>query len=280
MKVFLLRRKGSGIETFRGIVEKSQGSLRCIRDTKLRRVESPDVLIRWGSTVPFTSRFVINSILMIEKMNNKVESRKSLENAGISVPTSYFSKQSASLARVFPLIGRNTYHSQGKGMRICQNPQDIVQDMSSAYWSEFIPKTHEYRVYVFFGRVLGVCQKIPRYPEAIAWNNSTDNGIFQTLKKYEWPKGVCKLALQACGILNVDFSGVDIISKDEESWVIELNSAPTCSEYRQELFARGFKWVIREIERTGEKPKHFEVLERVRSFKDLQHPILVSNKEE
>src|SRR5438876_9127721 len=104
---------------------------------------------------------------MIHLMNNKVKSRQILIEKNLPVPKTYFSKDEVPRDARFPLIGRRTHHSQGRNIRIIRSARNLRLDNSSSYWSEFIPKDREFRVFVFFGYILGICEKIPNDPKAI-----------------------------------------------------------------------------------------------------------------
>ncbi len=278
MKTFILRRK-SGKETCNGIKDIiNNDNVKIIRNQDIAKLASPpDILIRWGSTEPCPAKFEINTVEMIQLMNNKINCRRKLIEKEVLVPTTFFSKNEAAQGK-FPLIGRQTFHSQGENIVICNNLAELNADNSSAYWSEVIKKDKEYRVFVFFGKILGVCEKIPKDKNKIAWNNSLGNGIFDTVGWKFFPKNVGLLALKACKELNIDLSAVDIIVKDETPYILELNSAPSCSEYRQKLFAKSISWLIKEIEKTGEKPKHFDYPEKYKKYADVLHPCLMNGE--
>ena len=42
---------------------------------------------------------------------------------------------------------------------------------SQAYYSEYIPKEKEFRVYIFNKKVIGIAEKIPKNKSDIAWNS-------------------------------------------------------------------------------------------------------------
>lgn len=275
MKISIIRKRRNGQESIPMVVDKMGMDIEIVKDWRIPRRFSTDILIRWGSTVPVESKFEINTIDMIKLMNNKPMSRRILQENGISVPKTYYSRGEIFDSELvnYPLIGREKYHSQGLRMFISNNLLDVDRDHISEYWSEFIPKDTEYRVYVLSGRVLGVSKKIPNNPEEIAWNNSTDNSLFETVKWKYFPIEVCKLALKACEVLKVDFSAVDIMCKGDNNYVLELNTAPSMSEYRANLFARGFKYTIKQIETTGQKPL-FSFPDRV-NWKTILHPALL-----
>ncbi len=276
MNTYILRRQGSGVSTVAGIADQLPDlSVRVVRDTRFARVVRrrglPTVLIRWGCTAECPAPIEVMTPDMIDRVNDKPFCRRMMIDAGIPSPKTFFSKAEVRPDATFPLIGRKTYHSQGKGMRVIPDARALTLDMQSTYWSEYIRKDKEYRVYTFFGRVLGVCEKRPDDPNAVSWNNSLGNGTFQTVEWRDWPLDVCLLALKATKVAAVDFSAVDIIKKGADAYVLELNNAPTCSEYRQTLFARAFRWLIAEVETTGAKPPIRDLPEVIRTYKSMIH---------
>jgi hypothetical protein len=226
MSVVVLRRRGASIATIKGVVSYMTSGATLVRRDKIHRLEDvPEVLIRWNCRTNYPANFVINTPIMIERMNNKVLSRKLLMEAGVPVPVTFFSKEEARISISFPLIGRPTKHSQGENLVVNNHQFDLENDQTSTYWSVFIPKDREYRVYVFFGRVFGICEKKPVDPRAIAWNNSLDNGVFETIPWKHFPLDVAHLALRAAHALDIDL-GLSILSLKEESITSWRSTAP------------------------------------------------------
>jgi len=289
MNILFLRKRGSK-STCEGIVGRlRKHNVQCVLDGQFDELdetcEAPNVLIRWNDAqTELNAPFEINTADMVRLMNNKIETRRILIENNISVPKTYFSKDEAKNEILngqvnFPLIGRRTHHSQGRHMKIIYSKKDLRRDASSTYWSEYVPKDREFRVFVFFGYILGICEKIPSDPEVIAWNNSVGNGIFETMKRENFPPDVALLALKAVHALNVDFGAVDIMSCGDNHYVLELNSGPTCSEYRQFLFGKAFKWLIKRIENEAGKPNYLSLPERVITYKDILLPSLLKKVE-
>jgi glutathione synthase/RimK-type ligase-like ATP-grasp enzyme len=265
MQITILRKTGHSLTTCRGIIENIQRD-----DVKLlksnERNNGADILIRWGSTAIFPSKIVINTPEMIHLAADKIETRRQLIEKGISVPKTFFQRSKAMqfmnecsrTNKSCIIIGRKRQHSQGRKIVISHNNFELGQDRSE-YWSEFIPKDREFRVYVFFGRILGISEKIPDYPQKIAWNKSLGNGAFINLKLKELPRDVGLLALRAADALKIDMGAMDLISKGNSHYVLECNGTPDLSPYRQFLFGRAFNWLIKKIEQNGEKPEHFKL---------------------
>lgn len=280
MKTYILRRAGNAKETCDGIIAKiADNEVSCVRNDKIAKMAPPEILIRWNSKEPCQAKFEINTIDQIRLVNDKPKSRKALFDAGVPVPVTYYSKGEVlnNLNNIqFPVIGRLKNHSQGREMQISHDIEELKADNKSVYFSEYIPKDKEYRIVTFFGRVLSVCEKIPHNPQEIAWNASLGNCVFKTIAWKYFPKKEVLLALKASKELNLDFSAIDLVSRGKDCWVIECNAGPECSEYRQECIAKAIKWLKSEIEKTNQKPKHFELPVEYKKYKHVLHPCLMN----
>ena len=274
MRVDIIQRKGSSHQTTSRIIENMKDA-RIItgREERARRTE---ILFRFGNRRPVRGNYVINTIHMIMTTNNKPLTRRLLRDADVSIPRTFFSKDEILRNRVapFPLIGQPTYHHGGSGIVISRNINDLRRDMTSTHWAEIIRKDREWRVYVFFGRVIGVEEKVPTHPQEVAWNHALGNSTFHALKWNEYPLQVCLLAIQAANAIGIDFSAVDIISERDRHYVLELNTSPSCSAPRCRCIARALNWVRYYIQENDRKPEYLTVPSRVRSYKDIIHPCM------
>lgn len=208
--------------------------------------KNSDVVIRWGNKDEFQLKdyaIQINSPESITRGSNKKETRKILQKNGVSVPRTFFSKQDAfNRLDKFPLIGRDSsFHSQGKGVRLLKNAAEL-ENSNCAYYSEFLQKEKEFRVYVFGGKVLGVAEKIPENPDSICWN--THRGAsFKDLKT--WNDSMTEEAVKAAQVIGQHFSGVDILQFQGKFYICELNSVPSLSnDHRLNIFVEAFKSLI------------------------------------
>lgn len=212
-----------------------------------------DVLIRWGHDGDFplkSSAIEFNTVYGIQNGANKKRARRLLQEHGVSVPKSWFSKSVAlnDLNLVFPLIGRPSYHTQGQNVEFIENRFQLVQS-NSTYWSEFIPKEKEYRVYVFGNDFLGVVEKIPQDSSKIAWNSCL-GATFVDVEKY--PLEIVSEAIKAAKVIGQYFSGVDLMLFNGKPYILELNSSLALSNpHRVDIFAGAIKNTIDYYNRTG-----------------------------
>jgi glutathione synthase/RimK-type ligase-like ATP-grasp enzyme len=288
--IAILRRRGLGNGSTIGIkkyLEENHGrNIDIVRSDRITETDYKAVL-RWGCTSDFRhAPICINTPEMIHSVNDKPECRKKLIENGIKCPTTFFSKEEIkrliegggyTVEQIFPLIGRKRFHAQGRNIVISNSIEELNNDISSEYWSQIVSKDHEYRVYTFMGRILMVAEKMPTEVgrERIAWNHFGGGAVFNNVKWSNWPIEVCKIGLKASETMGIDFAGVDVMSKDGEPYILEINSAHSLSsEYRKKTFAKALNWLCEQIETTEEKPAHFNYPEHIRTYKSMILPIL------
>jgi hypothetical protein len=110
---------------------------------------------------------------------------------------------------------------------------------------------------------MAVAEKIPEDKDAIAWNHAGGGSVFHNVKWKQWPRKVCEEALKAQKVVGIDFTGIDLMTKGDDVYVLELNSAPSLtSTYRQRLFAKVLVWASNVFKDTGKKPVHFDLPEK------------------
>lgn len=206
-------------------------------------------LIRWGSREHFPSTpggIVMNTSESIYCGDvNKPMSRQLLQARGISVPRSFFSKKEILDATnvKYPLIGRQRHHGQGTNIEIIENPKQVGNSVSK-YWSEFIPKEREFRIYVFGDKAIGVAEKIPKDKRDVAWNSHLGS-TFIDVPSNEWNGNAVNLGIDAAHVIDQYFSGVDLMEYKNRFYVLEVNTAIALSNpHRVDIFAKAFRDVI------------------------------------
>lgn len=239
---------------FNGMVERQHG-----KRVKLRGVEQPDcrgkIVARWGSRQPIITdetSIVYNSCENVEKTNSKGQCRKILQDAGVKVPKTFLRNEDMSNIK-FPCIGRPEFHGQGRQFYMCNNHAEIEQAKrrGCTYFSEFFAKTREVRCHVFAGKILAVMEKPrPQNPNQVAWNHAVTNLPFSVIDRVNWPQQACLLALEACQVMKLTYSGIDVMIREDEngseSVICELNSSPTLvnSPYVLDKYIQAFKWLF------------------------------------
>jgi hypothetical protein len=225
---------------------------------KARGVDSPDcedsIVIRWGSRAPITSNqktVTYNRNEAVEKTNSKDVCRRILRENNVAIPKTYFPNEDMSKA-IFPLIGRPSHHGQGRHVFTCLNLEDVkrAQARGCTYFSEIYPKKREIRVHCFMGKVLAVVEKPKPDDDKLVWNRAQNDKPFEVVDRKDWPMEAVKVALQACEVMGLDFSGVDVMLDAEgdhpKAVICELNSAPTInsSPYVMDKYVKAFSWLF------------------------------------
>ena len=236
-------------------------------------------VVRWATTNTLgpqeTPPKVINSAQAIHKVFNKGQFRHLLSKKGLA-PETWLSSYAWDMSGGrLPVIIRPLKHSASEDLHFCQNYYEVMEtcqkfidEDKDFYISEFIPKDHEYRVFIGSGRVLAVMEKIPNDPDAVSW------GIDETWRYIDWsdwPQNVVSTACAAFSYSNLHIGAVDIMTFADRAYCLEVNSGPLMSPYYGAQIAKAIKWIIDNDHRTilpvGTKQDGF-------MWKNYVHPAL------
>lgn len=276
---YILRRRGLGLGSTKAIKELSQHDITIVRNDKLPEFNEDDVILRWGCTsIALTPQLTItlNKRVAISIANKKSLFRKILqEHVPEIVPKTWFDYLDPNIT--YPCVLRPATHAQGKFLYLCHNRDSIKAlinthpILNSIYYiSEYIPKVAEYRVCFIQGLVAWVAHKIPKDPQAIAWNVA-QGSKFENVSWKKWPINVIETAYKAYLISGLYLGGVDVmVDRDGRSYVLEINSAPShTSPYRKQCTTKCIDY--------GIANKNFENLSPNENFKKYGkwlHPAL------
>lgn len=284
----ILRRRKLGRGSARGICEASTTGLVAVRHWRSRDWlgrEGPSYVFRWGCTASLpeleTNPVIINSARSIHWCSDKRVSRLAMQEAGVSVPTTYTTEELTNVGGGLTYVLRPSRHAQGRNLfsgtaaecrtHIASNPQ-----YRGGYASLLINKVAEYRVFVCQNRVVWVAKKTPGNPDQVAWNVA-QGGRFDNVRWGDWPKNVIIESLKAAKVSGCDFCGVDVmVDADGKAFVLEVNSAPSqTSPYRQSCVAKVFDYIVNNgkdaFDDVPDSPR--------RTWKSYIHPALRSNDE-
>ena len=270
---YILRRRRLGATSCREISAQSTTGISVVRnDTPLP--EEAQYVFRWGCTSTIPSGTVINRAAAIHAVADKKNFRLLLDEHELCPATwgdlETFKLQQEGAAN-WPFVVRPAAHSQGQHVYLCNTMEEVESACSrfdNYYISEYIKKEAEYRVCVVQGRVAWVAQKTPANPEDVAWNVAR-GGRFDNVRWGDWPLKACRIAIEAFNLSGLDFGGVDIMIKEEDVYVLEINSAPSLtSPYRQACMAKCFDWIVQ----NGRG--HIPLIEARGDWKKFAHPAL------
>ncbi len=148
---------------------------------------------------------------------------------GLRIPewTLSSAKAKAWLNKGMTVFARKTTEgNNGDGIVVMEKAADLV---SAPLYTQFVPNSKEYRVYVVDGKAVFTCTKDPKsaVKQTSQIIRTTENGWAYNYYYSSIPAEVTKQALLATKACGLDFSGVDIIyGNDGLAYVLEVNTAP------------------------------------------------------
>lgn len=293
MAAIILRRRKLGKGSSKGITDVSTTGIKAVRNWRSRDwvglggVMDAITVFRWGCTsslsdlINTANSVVVNTAEAIHWCANKKQGRLDMQAAGVSVPTTWSSRQFLDGGRSLACtryVLRPAQHSQGRNLWHGDREQ-IVRDIAvhnvyEGYVSGLIEKVAEYRVFVCQNRAVWVAKKTPGNPDDVAWNVA-QGGRFDNVRWGDWPMAVVVEAMKAAKVSGTDFCGVDVmVDADGDPYVLEVNSAPSqTSPYRQQCVAKAFDYIV-----TNGK-QHFPDVDNAQRWRDVIHPALVTDEE-
>ena len=282
---YILRRKGLGLGSTKAIKELSQHDITIVRNDALPTFKEDDVVLRWGTTgnlgiYPPTSTniypcTVLNKAYNIGMVNRKAIFRDILQQEESEiVPKTWFNFIDPTIT--YPCVLRPATHAQGKHLILCKDFNDLRiftqydTKYTNYYISEYIPKVAEYRVCFIQGLVAWVANKIPKDPQAIAWNVA-QGSKFENMHWKAWPITVIEAAYKAYLISGLYLGGVDVmIDSNGRSYVLEINSAPShTSPYRKQCTTKCIDYGI-----ANKNFEHLSPKENFKKYGKWLHPAL------
>lgn len=182
--------------------------------------------------------FVVNSSQSIEIARDKFHTLQILSANKIPIPKTILAKLPLNMEFIenyfsYPLIIKTLSGSQGKGVFLCENRNQLEDFINFIEISkdakvniiiqEFVKSTkgRDIRVFVVGGRVLGAMLRIAK-EGSIKTNFSAGGEVapFNLNSEIEW------LAVESTKIIGLDIAGVDIFFDGETYLVNEVNSSP------------------------------------------------------
>lgn len=265
----LLRRNKSGLETLRKIrLSSSNPRMYDIMNDQHLRI-NPRVrynyLINWAYVrdVPNGFTRVLNNPRNVGISSSKGTFRKKLYDNGLTMRTWNVTNRDNVPAIVDSFevgkeyIIRPQSHYGGKNMFTIKYQTEANELLKytlanryfnmfggNYYISEYINKDKEFRVFVLDGRIVFVVEKIVEDTTAKAWNVE-QGGRFENVRFGSWNLEVCRKAIDAIKLAGLDFGAVDVMSKGDEVYVLEVNTSPhITADYWSSCVAKAFDYTI------------------------------------
>ncbi|HEY6018762.1 MAG TPA: hypothetical protein VIY48_02400 [Candidatus Paceibacterota bacterium] len=273
MEVLFVRERGRAAEL--------RSNFPTITEDLVSSAGSTRILWRWGSKVDYMPRFEtprleVNPLGVCQLSADKPAVRRLCLGNDIRIPKTYFTAAEARqhfATKVTPLIWRPRSHYAGQNFVVVNNQGEVTQE--GGYWSELLEKTNEYRVYVLFGRVLGVDEKIVEDKTQVAWNHA-QGGRFEVLHWDKWPSVACWFSTKLAHRMSMHFGAFDLIKTDGKLFMLEVNSSPAMtSVYKLDLLRRSVAWLESAVTANGDQlPQIAAPLDNlVKGYRHYIHPL-------
>jgi len=233
----------TGLALYEALRNKSRHVIK--RAFKSLPLPSTDVLIRWGNASTSVNCRELNTRQAVCNASNKKKMMQLLvANETIRTPEVTFLPEGNDILRS---MNSTDYvyvrDSLTMNVRYC-----MVRDIRSTdlYMSKPITnRTHEYRVQVFNGEVVGIYEKIPNEPNTKlfkSWNcqfRRLDIGICSCKERGQ------AMAVEAVKAMGLLFGGVDLVKTDDNKYyIIEVNSSPGLNSLNVDKWAGLFlDWI-------------------------------------
>lgn len=201
-------------------------------------------IINWGSTeIPKWKHDESSFLNHPSKVINAVNKILTLQTLLVAnIPHVEFTADRSTAQRWLedsPVVVRKVVNGYGgRGVEIV-----IEGELPQApLYTKFIPKSREYRFHVFNGKIIDVQQKKRRSgttPDGLI-KNLANGWVFCRDDITEPPETSQQVALDTIKALGLDFGSVDMLSKNGEVFVLEVNTASgmentTLEKYINEL---------------------------------------------
>lgn len=225
-----------GSQSSKNIV-RELGGLRVYPDRRYRP-RSNHLIVNWGSSkLPnwYDSSFkILNNPIAVSKAANKITTLMTLGASGVSTiqyTTDYF-YASEWLEQGDDVVERHVVNgTKGQGIRIVKAESTEALQLCQLY-TKMIRNSREYRVHVFQGNIIDVQQKKRRNRESEdverisgGIKNISNGWVFCRENLTEYPQKMLDESIKAVNVLGLDFGAVDVLVKNGEVSILEVNTA-------------------------------------------------------
>ena len=177
---------------------------------------------------------VINTAQKIESTVDKLYTSYILSKNNLKTPDTFifrdFDKAKKFLDTQLPeegIVYKPLFGSQGDNVRLIKNSHELneIENLSNVfYFQQYLDNSinHDYRILVIRKDETYEYFYMTRYGNSFI-NNVSKGG---SCKKETIDKSIVDLALKASKLLNISFCGVDVMSFNNNNYIIEINSIP------------------------------------------------------
>ncbi len=199
-------------------------------DLEIRRGKEvpPNIkgLIRYGNSYsisPTTPLIVVNKRTSISNAVNKLRSLELFKVAGLSIPE---------LSDDPPCVGRTIEHTQGQGLWLCWNRQQVqeVRREGANFFIKYIPTAMEWRIHLVGGEIPFIQRKYTQRRNTSAFagiQGFRDEWHTQRLDPEEAPRELRRQSLIAIRCLGLETGALDGVEDLQGNiYILEINSGP------------------------------------------------------
>jgi glutathione synthase/RimK-type ligase-like ATP-grasp enzyme len=215
----------------RGATDLSR-AIGALRTKATKRLKRDVVLCNWGRSdlvVRGNPYKVLNPSHRVITATDKLKCLNRLAESGVSRVEHTTSQDTVRrwLLEGHVVYGRQLLNaSQGKGI-ILLKPEDNQAIPYCPMYTKGIPKSHEYRVHVFNNQILDVTKKRRRNTvDRSDYIKNLANGWVYCREGIEVPENLLQCARAAVVALGLDFGAVDLLYRQGQPYVLEINTAP------------------------------------------------------
>lgn len=213
-------------------------------------------IINWGAgTLPdqvMACQRVLNKPDAIRKASNKLKSFELFQEAGVTIPPFFTSKEPAlefmGAGQANSIVCRTQLNGHsGAGIIIASNPGELVD---APLYTAYVKKQEEYRYHVFMGQVVDIQRKARKRDvpdDAVNWQvRNLDGGFIFAREGVVASPVASEEAIKAVGALGLDFGAVDLIynAREDKYYVLECNTAPGLSGTTLDGYKQRFQEVF------------------------------------
>lgn len=232
--------------------------VRRVRHEGRYRPKQRSLVINYGSNRSpnwfgrVVSSYWLNSPAHCAAAGNKLDAFRLFQSVGLSIPEWTNNRELAQgwISQGGVCVARTVLNGHsGRGIILCSgNDHPLVP---APLYVKYKKKRKEFRVHVFQGQVIDVCEKRrmrqERRPEQFdGYIRNHANGWVFCRDNIIRPVGLDALAIGACTALGLDFGAVDIIwnEKENKCYLLEVNTAPGLEKTTLETYARAiYNWI-------------------------------------
>lgn len=214
----------------------------CVKLDGNYRPRVNDLIVNWGNshdptTWSHSHSIMLNKPQFIRLAVNKLETLSRLLEDGVPTVEWSCARSTADrwLSQGDMVVERhNLIGSKGDGIRIVQEESEDNYELQDApLYTRLVNRAREYRVHVFDGQVIDLQQKKRRVTGVTNDGNDSDGTIKNLDNGWVFvrdditppPRSIFDVSIRAVQALGLDFGGVDVLVKDGQCYVLEINTA-------------------------------------------------------